>query len=234
MKYQDEVRVNLFDEWVGKLQTQRNIELGVGESLLDVGCGIGQFTPLYLEKFKRVVGLDPSADYLREARLTNSQVEYVQGYGETFHFLRSFDTIVMNNLLEHVEDPVALLKHCKEYLKIDGVLVAQVPNAESITRRLGVLMGIIDSTTHISERERDFFGHKRTYTLQTLMDDCSRAGLSLIGSGGVLYKPLPNEILLQVCKGKGEAWQEKFLQALYEFGRDRPEECAQIYVVCEK
>ena len=60
MHYLDEVRANEFDQWVGKLQTEKAIELGVGESILDIGCGVGQFTPLFLYRFKRVVGLDPS------------------------------------------------------------------------------------------------------------------------------------------------------------------------------
>lgn len=53
-------RANDFDRLVGKIQTEYAIKYGVGNSLLDIGCGVGEYTPLFLSRFKRVVGLDPS------------------------------------------------------------------------------------------------------------------------------------------------------------------------------
>jgi hypothetical protein len=58
--------------------------------------------------------------------------------------------------------------------------------------------------------------------------DCLEAGLNVVGWGGILYKPLPNEMLWKAYVEKGE----KFIQALLEFGEDRPEDCACIYVYC--
>lgn len=230
---EDQVRANEFDGWVGLIQTLHSIQLGVGKSILDIGCGIGQFTPLFLNKFERVIGLDPSIAFLEEARKVNNRVEYLQGYGETFSLDEKFDTIIMNNLLEHVDDPVEVFINCKTHLAKKGRIIVQVPNSESVTRRLGVLMNLIDNTDDISEKERNFYGHKRVYTLKTLEDDCKKAGLKVIAKGGILYKPLPNEMLLKICKEQGQEWTEKFLDALVEFGKDRPEECAQIYCVCQ-
>ena len=51
--------------------------------------------------------------------------------------------------------------------------------------------------------------------------------------GGVLYKPLPNEILQMICQKQGEEWTEKFMDALYQFGKDRPDECAYLYILCQ-
>src|SRR3989344_5339304 len=104
MNYLDKVRANEFDQWVGRLQTIKAMELSRGKSILDVGCGIGQFTPMFLEKFERVVGLDPSENYLRVARKNNKNVEYIVGWGEKFKLKEKFDTITMNMLLEHVDD----------------------------------------------------------------------------------------------------------------------------------
>lgn len=231
-KYADEVRANEFDQRIGLLQTYKVIELGVGESILDIGCGVGMFTPTFKGKWKRVVGLDPSEKFLEEAR-KNSDVEYVQGYGETFELDEKFDTITMNMLLEHVDDPVALLRNCKKHLNKGGRILAQVPNSTSMTRQIGVLMGILDSTDNITDRERDYFGHQRVYTLATLEDDAIAAGLNVVEIGGLLHKPLPNSMLGKICDEQGEEWAEKFIQALVEFGKDRPEECANLYMVCK-
>lgn len=229
MKYLDKVRANEFDALVGERQTLLSSQLGVGDSILDIGCGVGQFTPLFLYKFKRVVGLDPSEKYLKEARKEGWNIEYVQGYGETFSSTDSFDTINMTNLLEHVDDPVKLLKNCKKHLNNGGRVIAQVPNANSITRRIGVEMGIIDSIEHMSEKEIEFWGHQRTYTLEQLEADFKKAGLEIIKSGGLLLKPLPNDMLWDICKGKGQTWTNSFIDALISVGTN-PQDCAQIYV----
>jgi 2-polyprenyl-3-methyl-5-hydroxy-6-metoxy-1,4-benzoquinol methylase len=233
MNYWDRVRANNFDRLVGQIQTEKVMELGVGDSILDIGCGVGQYTPQFLYRFKRVVGLDPSKDYLKEARSVGWRIEYIEGWGETFKLDEEFDTISMNNLLEHVDDPVALLINCKKHLAPKGRIIAQVPNSRSIARQLGVLMGIIDTTDNISEKERDFWGHQRVYTLDSLVADAKKAGLRIIDKGGMLYKPLSNELLWKLYLSEGKRWREKFLKALLEFGNDRPEECAQLFIVCE-
>lgn len=233
MKYLDKVRANEFDQWVGRLQTIKVMELSRGQSILDIGCGIGQFTPMFLGKFKRVVGLDPSEKYLRIARKANSKVEYIVGWGEKFKLNERFDTITMNMLLEHVDNPVALLKNCKKNLAKGGRILAQVPNANSVTRRLGVLMGVIDNINHISDKERNYYGHQRTYTLDTLTSDCKKSGLKVVEKGGFMFKPLPNEMLGKICRERGVVWTRKFMDALVKFGADRPEDCANLYVVCE-
>lgn len=224
----EHTRANDFDRIVGKLQTENVIKLGVGNSILDIGCGVGEYTPMFLERFGRVVGLDPSREYLKEARKTKG-VTYILGYGETFKTKETFDTISMNNILEHVDNPIKLLVNCKKHLNYSGRIIIQVPNKNSITRRLGVLMGIIPSTDHISEKERDFYGHQRTYDLDSLIKDCETSGLDVIRVGGILYKPFPNDMLWDIYKIKGES----FVQALLKLGEDRPDECACIFCVCE-
>ncbi len=229
MNLKQYTRANDFDRIVGGLQTENVIELGVGNSVLDIGCGIGEYTPMYLKRFSHVVGIDPSKDYLKVARRLNKKVKYIQGYGETFRLKEKFDTISINNILEHVNDPIALLTNCKKHLAYGGRIIVQVPNAESITRQLGVLMGIISSLNHISKKERDFYGHKRVYTFKSLIMDCVYAELDIVKLGGILYKPLPNEDLWNLYQEKGFG----FVDALLKFGKDRPKDCACIYCVCE-
>jgi len=229
---EDIVRVNDFDRLVGKLQTEKTIELGVGTSILDVGCGIGLYTPLFLKRFKRVCGIDPSEEYVIQARMGNAKVEYLIGWGETFHIDEQFDTINLDMVLEHVDDPIALLKNLKKHLAPEGKIIIHVPNANSVTRRLGVLMGVIPSIEHISEKERDFYGHQRIYTTKTLLDDVHTAGLDGV-IGGFMYKPLPNEMLQEICQKRGVTWTKKFMKALCEFGKDKVEDCANLYCLCE-
>jgi|WetSurMetagenome_2_1015567.scaffolds.fasta_scaffold10540_9 2-polyprenyl-3-methyl-5-hydroxy-6-metoxy-1,4-benzoquinol methylase len=227
------VRANKFDQWIGELQTKKSIDYGVGNSILDIGCGIGMFTPMFLTKFKEVVGLDPSEEYLKIARKKNKQVDYVVGYGETFKSKHKFDTINMNMLLEHVDNPVKLLKNCKRLLSPNGRIIIQVPNSESIARRLGVIMCIIPSLNDISKREKEIYGHKRVYNQDTLEMDCHKAGLKVLWKQGLLYKPLSNSLLLELCKKHGQRWTKKFIHALFILGKGHISECANLIIVCQ-
>lgn len=227
----EKTRANDFDRRCGLIQTQKAIELGVGKSLLDIGCGVGEYTYLFLDRFPTVVGLDPDPELLEQAKRDHPEVEYVVGWGESFELGRKFDTISMNNLLEHVDNPVALLKNCKKHLADGGVILAQVPNSESVTRRLGVLMGVIPNLGHISEKEKSFYGHQRVYTLPGLLLDVVAAGLEVVSSGGLVYKPIPNDALEMLCREYGEEWATKFLDALIKFGEGRPDECGYLYFV---
>jgi 2-polyprenyl-3-methyl-5-hydroxy-6-metoxy-1,4-benzoquinol methylase len=40
----------------------------------------------------------------------------------------SFDAIVLNDVLEHLPDPVAIVQHCITLLKHDGIIIVQTPN----------------------------------------------------------------------------------------------------------
>lgn len=227
-KLKEYTRANDFDRIVGRLQTENVIYYGVGDSILDVGCGVGEYTPMYLKRFSRVVGLDPSIQNVAEAQKKNKEISYIVGSGEEFCLLEEFDTISLNNVLEHADDPNELLLNCQNHLSKNGRIIVQVPNKESIARRLGVEMRIISGLDHISEKEALFYGHKRVYSLEDLKNECINAHLNIIEEGGILYKPLPNDDLWKLYETKGE----NFVNALLSFGRNRPQECACVYCVC--
>lgn len=121
-----ETRANEFDERVGKLQMEKAVELSVGRSVLELGCGNGQFIPMLYERFDRVVGLDASKENIASVRKTtsDSRHSFFVAKAEDFQIDEKFDTILVTMLLEHVDNPVAVLKNAnrlphtyKEYVK---------------------------------------------------------------------------------------------------------------------
>ncbi len=108
-----------------------------GGKLLEVGCGTG----LFLEEALRsghwdVVGIEPSeyaANYARE----NLKVPIYQNlFGEVDLPEKSFDVIVMWNVVEHLAHPVEDLKYARRLLKDNGWLIFAVPNLESLEARV--------------------------------------------------------------------------------------------------
>ena len=54
----------------------------------------------------------------------------------SFHFNERFDLIVMNQTLEHVPNPVEVLRYLRGSLDESGELVITTPNADSLARQL--------------------------------------------------------------------------------------------------
>jgi hypothetical protein len=78
-----------------------------------------------------------------------------------------YDVVCLMGILEHVEDPVSLLKAAG---KCASVVFITVPNAESFHRYLGVELGIIDDI-HQLDSQDIAIGHKRVYDHNMLYED---------------------------------------------------------------
>ncbi len=101
-------------------------------ALLDVGCGEGHTLAWYNARGCQVRGIDFSIEGIRSM---NPDMEPFVDTGDLFHTLdrliregESFDVVWLQNVLEHVIDPVDLLRSLKSLLAESGVLVVTVPN----------------------------------------------------------------------------------------------------------
>ncbi len=96
--------------------------------LIDIGCGPGFFLRTACTRGWQGEGLEPSQQASEHARSLGLRVH--QGFftAERARELGRFDAAHMNNVLEHVPDPVALLTAAYGLLEPGGVLVVGVPN----------------------------------------------------------------------------------------------------------
>lgn len=105
--------------------------LSGSKSIFDVGTGGGEFAYLLQSLGHTVSGVEPNrgyADYsIKEYGLT-VQVGFVQ---DSTVPPEAFDVITMWHVLEHTENPGAVLAQLRSGLKSDGILVVEVPNAEA-------------------------------------------------------------------------------------------------------
>lgn len=231
-----ETRANEFDVRVGKIQMLKAIELSVGESVLEVGCGIGQFTPMLYDGFKRVVGIDLDPENIEIAKKTfcSPNHSFLVANAEKFSIDEKFDTILVAMILEHVDDPVAVLRNARDLLKDNGRIIIQTPNANSFNRQLAKYMGLIEDLHEVPEEQVVKYGHRRVYDLELLVKDIKLAGLKIIQQGGLVFKPFTNQQMQTIIDGKDEDWKERFLSALAKLGEWFPKECTIIYVVAVK
>jgi SAM-dependent methyltransferase len=97
-----------------------------GAELLDIGCGTGWLA----EHFARYTGIDGSPDGV--ARAVEAGRNVIAGdVDEPLPFPdEAFDAVVMKDLLEHVRDPVALVREARRVLRPGGLLFASSPDAQ--------------------------------------------------------------------------------------------------------
>jgi len=101
---------------------------GPKASLLDVGCGGGDFMVRMREHGWTVAGVETDPIAVERARTRGLEVS--QGHlAGTALGDSAFDAITMAHVIEHVHDPRDLLTECRRLLKRNGTLVILTPNS---------------------------------------------------------------------------------------------------------
>ncbi|MBM4126971.1 MAG: class I SAM-dependent methyltransferase [Nitrospira sp.] len=101
------------------------------KTVLDVGTGGGEFAYLLQSLGHRVSGVEPNrgyADYSIKEYGLSVQVGFVQ---DGVFPPESFDVVTIWHVLEHTEDPGAVLALLRSWVKTDGIVVVEVPNVEA-------------------------------------------------------------------------------------------------------
>jgi len=103
-------------------------------TLLDVGCGNAQFMERMRSLGWNVCGVDPDPAAARRGRSQGLQI-FVGTIADVPDTTR-FDVITLNHVIEHVPDPIALLRGCLRRLRPrTGTLVITTPNIKSLGHR---------------------------------------------------------------------------------------------------
>lgn len=105
-------------------------------SLLEVGCGTGEFLTTARLAGWEVCGLELSKSF-RSAALSWYDLE-LQGteLGQAGFGVNSFDAVILFHVFEHLQDPFEFLSQVSHILKSGGCLFMIVPNLSSWTDNL--------------------------------------------------------------------------------------------------
>jgi len=187
-------------------------------SLLELGLGHGITADAFGRHFKRHVVIDASPAVIENfrQRFPESKAEIVESYFESFETDERFDVIVFGYILEHVDDPMLILKHFRQFLAPGGRMFITVPNAEVLNRRLGHLAGMLPDMQELSEHDL-LLGHKRYYTVETLRKDVEESGYEIKRLEGIYLKPLTTRQMISLDL------DDRIIQALCQAAINYPE-----------
>ena len=112
----------------------------VGDRLLDLGCQTGDFGSLVAVDGVAQTGIELSREYAEKARrswgvgaLVYEQVSDLPASEGSFAYITAFET------LEHMIDPIAMLKRCRSWVQRDGMLAISVPSVDYFRGKAEVL-----------------------------------------------------------------------------------------------
>ncbi len=200
---------------------------------LELGSFKGNFTQRLLQHFDDITCVEASDQAIELARAhVGGKVKFVKSRFETADLPATYDNIVLTHVLEHIDDPVAILARVnREWISKDGRLFLVCPNANAPSRQIAVKMGLISHNAAVTPAEAEH-GHLRTYSLDTLERDAVAAGLQVIHRSGIFFKALANfqwDKLLEA-----DIISKEYLEGCYKLGQQYPDLCSSVFLVCQK
>lgn len=202
-------------------------------NFLELGSFKGDFTRRFLPHFDDITCVEASNEAMDTARQEfGDRIKYVNSLFEEAVLPSKYDNIVLTHVLEHIDDPVALLKRINdEWLSDTGRFFLVCPNANAPSRQIAVKMGLITHNAAITPAEAEH-GHRITYSLDTLERDAKAAGLKVVHRSGIFFKALAN---FQWDRLLGtDIISPAYLEGCYELGHHYPDLCSSIFLMCEK
>jgi len=105
------------------------IQINSSKKLLEIGSGDGKFLRLCVEKYpeKFFEGIDTNPEQVVKCKKLgiNCYCGELKDYSKTHK--NKFDLIVAFHCLEHVDDPLELIKQCKKMLNKNGKILISTP-----------------------------------------------------------------------------------------------------------
>jgi len=202
-------------------------------NLLELGSFKGDFTKRLLPHFEDITCVEASEEAIDIAKKEfDGNIKLVHSLFETVRLSTKYDNIILTHVLEHIDDPIALMKRINdEWLSDTGRFFLVCPNANAPSRQIAVKMGLITHNSAITPSEREH-GHRITYSLDTLERDVKASGLKVMHRSGIFFKALANfqwDRLLNT-----DIISPEYLEGCYQLGQQYPDLCSSIFLLCEK
>ncbi|WCE28368.1 bifunctional 2-polyprenyl-6-hydroxyphenol methylase/3-demethylubiquinol 3-O-methyltransferase UbiG [Vibrio sp. SCSIO 43137] len=169
-----------------------------GKRVLDVGCGGGILAESMAKEGAKVTGLDMGKEPLEVARLhaleTGTKLEYIQSTIEQHaqEHAGEYDVVTCMEMLEHVPDPLSVVRSCEQLVKPGGKVFFSTLN-RNIKSYLFAIVGaeqllkIVPKGTH---------HHEKFIKPSELLKMIDQTSLTELGITGLHYNPVTDNYKL--------------------------------------
>lgn len=151
--------------------------------ILDVGCGDGRLSSVFLAQGHAVSGLEANPAALDAARAAGLAAVAGEAERRWPYADASFDVVLLLDVLEHTVDHAAVLREARRVLRPAGCVLVAYPNHFDLRNRLEMLAG--RGIVHWSHRRYGAlpweYGHVRFLRRADLLRLVGDAGLHVSG-----------------------------------------------------
>ncbi|MDP3921146.1 MAG: class I SAM-dependent methyltransferase [Candidatus Omnitrophota bacterium] len=202
-------------------------------NVLELGSFKGDFTKRLTPLFGDITCVEASREAIESAKKQiGDKVRFVNSHLENVILPSKYDNIILVHVLEHLDDPVLVLRRINdEWLSDKGRVLLVCPNANAPSRQIAVKMGLISHNSAVTEAEAKH-GHKKTYTLDTLEREALAAELKVVYKSGIFFKALANFQWDKLLKT--DIISQEYLEGCYQLGQQYPDLCSSVYLICER
>lgn len=138
-RYAEAIRVRYH-----RLMTEIERHCGVG-SLIDIGSGMGFSLQVAKARGWSASGIEPNQSLAFSAKERGLDVAH--GYLSD-DAAGQYDVVLIDNVLEHVPDPAAMMRQAKRLMTPDALLVLAVPPLDWLRRWLGAIPAVRNKVSH--------------------------------------------------------------------------------------
>ncbi len=189
-----------------------------------MGPAEGVMTELLAALGRRVTAVEASSFFCDSLKQRFPQIKVANALGEDYEPDAAVEDVVLGHVLEHVEDPVAILTRVRRWMRPGpGRVFAAVPNSRSLHRQAAVVMGLLPREDALNETDKHH-GHRRVFNPESFRLAFHEAGLQIEIFGGYWLKPVSNKQI-------EDTWTPEMLAAYMRVGERYPDIAGEIYVV---
>jgi len=98
----------------------------INGKVLDIGSGTSQYKKFFINNIDEYIALDN--EETNQVMFPTSKEKFISGDIKRLPFNNdSFDTVLLTQVLEHIDDTNLAMQEVKRVLKVDGILIISVP-----------------------------------------------------------------------------------------------------------
>lgn len=196
-----------------------------GGRAIQMGLGDGFIAEKLCNHFDVFDIVEGSQVIIDEYKTKPEKVRIFKSLFEDYVPQEKYDVLLGNHILEHVDEPVEIIKQGLAWLKPGGKAIFTVPHAQSLHRRIGVEMKLLSKLNELNSQDIRL-GHRRVYTIPEFEKDIKAGGFKNLKTFGYMIKLVSNKQM--------KGWSEELLDAIFKISLSSPPEiCSNIAVICE-
>jgi len=210
---------NYYAKWLLKYTYNKKI--------LEMGFGDGILTGHLSKSSSQIDLIEGSSLLANKAKKKFKKIKVINTMFEEFFPKKNYDVILASHILEHVDNPVKILKKISTWMHKKSICIIHVPIRSSYHRQLAVIMKLQKKLDSLSKRDH-IVGHKRVYSINRMKLDLKKSGMHIKEIKGFFVKFLPNSMMIN--------FSNKLLFALNKIAEKiDPSLCANVsFVVMKK